>query len=62
MYRRDITPFSIGFYQHGTETPLVQSLFPKKKVDFIFKKQNMRTFENFMSPWDSPGLIFCVLW
>ena len=30
------------------------------KVDF--KKQNVHTFENFMSPWDSPRLIFCVLW
>ena len=30
------------------------------KVDF--KKQNVRTFEIFMSPRDSPRLIFCVLW
>ena len=30
------------------------------KVDF--KKQNVRTFENFMSPRDSLRLIFCVLW
>ena len=30
------------------------------KVDF--KKQNVCTFENFMSPRDSPRLTFCVLW
>ena len=60
MYGRDTTLFGIGFYQTRNETPLAHSLFPKMKVDF--KKQNMRTFENFMSPRDSLRLIFCVLW
>ena len=50
----------MAFTKHGTETPLAHSLFPEMKVDF--KKQTVRTFENFMSPRDSPRLIFCVLW
>ena len=50
----------LAFTKHGTEIPLAHALFSKMKVDF--KKQNVRTFENFMSPRDSPRLIFCVLW
>ena len=50
----------MAFTKHGTETPFAHSVFPKMKVDF--KKQNVRTFENFMSPLDSPRLIFCDLW
>ena len=60
MYRRDTTFSVLAFTKYCTETPLAHSLFPKMKVDF--KKQNVRTFEDFMSPRDSPRLIFCVLW
>ena len=60
MYRRDTTPFSIGFYHSRYWNTTCAFAFPKMEVDF--KKQNVRTFENFMSPWDSPRLIFCILW
>ena len=52
----------LAFTKYCSETPLAHSLFPKMKVDF--KKQSKTYVHSrfFMSPQDSPRLIFCILW